>query len=626
MTDLGGRDPSTVALGTWSGGCFMSFGQNIGETRFVELFRRAYEIGIRTFVTADVYGLGRADRLLGEALQDYERDSYCLIGAIGHDFYEGSREGEKGFPRFTDPRLRGSRDYAGYLRMATEKSLERLGVDAFDVLLLHNPDSIGYTSEDVWEGMAELMEAGLTRMLGIAPGPANGFTLDIIAAFEKFHSLIDWVMLILNPLEPWPTRLVLPAARKHDVSVLARVVDHGGLFLDSLRAGDKLLPGDHRSFRGPGWVESAEPKLAQMRKIADNHSLTLLQLACRWTLAQDAVRAAVPTLIQEASPHAKSIEALLEELAPVPMAESPTPAELELISQLGDNTGCMPLKGASPQYSGPPQADQWPMADYHWDVARRWGIEPDRDLYCPHDRRDMREKGAPEQGIVRAVDRRLYVHFVVYRGRVTLDEVAREIDAFAKEGVQGAVEWVLYCDTVDPRSFAVAAFSESPELLGDFMRGVALRSPLDACTVDADRTLYGRTYATGRETDLAEVLLDRPKRYLLNPRWNWAIWYPLRRKPEFELLPPNEQNRVLMEHAMIGRLYGECDYAHDIRLISYGLDRNDNEFVVGLVGDNLHRLSKLVQDMRKTRHTAEYIESLGPFFVGRVVRRSTTVE
>ena len=78
---------------------------------------------------------------------------YALVGAIGHDFYTGEREGAKGFPRFTDPRLRGPEGYADYVRMATERSLERCGVDAFDLLLLHNPDRTGYTSEAVWDAL-----------------------------------------------------------------------------------------------------------------------------------------------------------------------------------------------------------------------------------------------------------------------------------------------------------------------------------------------------------------------------------------------------------------------------------------------------------------------------------------
>src|SRR5262245_31580179 len=224
-----------VAVGTWSGGRFMRFGEPISDERLKALLRPGE--GVRTVITADAYGAGEADTLLGRALVGVPRSEYAIAGAVGHDFYEGEREGAKGFPRFTDPRLRGPSEYAGYLRMAAERSLERLGVDAFDLLLLHNPDRTGYTSAEVWEGMVALRAAGLTDALGVAPGPANGFTLDVIGCLERFGDVIDWAMVILNPLEPWPGELVLPAAERFGVDVITRVVDYGGLFWDDVRPG-----------------------------------------------------------------------------------------------------------------------------------------------------------------------------------------------------------------------------------------------------------------------------------------------------------------------------------------------------------------------------------------------------
>ena len=98
-------------------------------------------------------------------------------------------------------------------------------------------------------------DSGLTDRLGIAPGPANGFTLDIIDCFERYAEAIDWAMLILNPNEPWPGHLVLPAARAHQVDVLTRVVDYGGIFWDDVKPGHTFKPGDHRTYRPAGWVE-----------------------------------------------------------------------------------------------------------------------------------------------------------------------------------------------------------------------------------------------------------------------------------------------------------------------------------------------------------------------------------
>jgi aryl-alcohol dehydrogenase-like predicted oxidoreductase len=279
------RDPGTIAVGTWSGGRFMRFGEPIDDRRFVSLITP--DDSIDTVITADVYGTGEADRMLGRALAGRPRGQACVIGAVGHDFYAGERDGPKGFPRFTDTHLRGPSEYGGYLRMATERSLERCGIDSFDLLLLHNPDRTGYTSEVVWNGMAALRDAGLTRLIGVAPGPANGFTLDLIDCFERFGALIDWAMIILNPLEPWPGELCLSAAAASSVKVITRVVDYGGLFFDDVLAGQEMLPHDHRSFRPAGWIESGRDRLERMRPIADRAGLTLIQLACQRNLAHD---------------------------------------------------------------------------------------------------------------------------------------------------------------------------------------------------------------------------------------------------------------------------------------------------------------------------------------------------
>src|SRR4051812_39363518 len=261
MTDL-----QHVAVGTWSGGRFMHFGDPVDDARMEALLRPGG--GIATLITADTYGAGEADTLLGRALAGVPRADYALVGAIGHDFYTGERRGAKGFPRFTDPALRGPDEYAGYVRMATERALERCGVDAFDVLLLHNPDRTGYTSEAVWDALAAVRDEGLTRALGVAPGPANGFTLDLIDCFERFGDRIDWSMVILNPPQPWPGELVLPAAERHGVRVITRVVDYGGLFHDDVLPGHAFPRHDHRGFRPAGWVEAGRQKLPPPRAVA----------------------------------------------------------------------------------------------------------------------------------------------------------------------------------------------------------------------------------------------------------------------------------------------------------------------------------------------------------------------
>ncbi len=356
----------------------MHFGEALDDDRFLKLITPDAEIP--TVLTADAYGTGEADRLLGRALQNARtpRDEVCIVGAVGHDFYNGEREGAKGFPRFTDPRLRGPAEYASYLKDATERSLERIGIGAFDLLLLHNPDRTGYTSEAVWDGLEQLRADGLTRRIGVAPGPANGFTLDLIDCFERFGSRIDWAMVILNPLEPWPGELVLDAAHQQDINVITRVVDYGGIFGGDVTPDTELADQDHRKFRPAGWIESGLQRIHGMVPIAERHGITLLQLACLWNLAHPAVKSVVPTLIQEKG--GQPVEAKRAELAALPAQQLLSADELDTIRQLGDNTGSMALKGASPVHKGDERPDAWALSGHLNEVAARWQIAPERDL------------------------------------------------------------------------------------------------------------------------------------------------------------------------------------------------------------------------------------------------------
>ena len=376
-------DITRTAFGTWNGGRYMHYGEPLSDERFIALTRRAWERGVRTFVTADVYGNGAADTILGQALEGIPRETYSLVGIIGHDFYKGERDGAKGFPRFTNPQLRGPQDYADYLRMATEKSLERCRADKFDTILLHNPDRTGYTSDAVWTGMEKLREARLTDRLGVAPGPANGFALDLILCYERFGALLDWSMIILNPFEPWPGEFSLQAAKDQGIDIIARVVDYGGIFHDDVKPGHEFAKWDHRSYRPAGWVEQAMAKVDQIRPIAEKHGLSLLQLASLWTLAQTAVKSVVPTLTQEIGTGTRPIEDKLDDLAALPDVTL-TAEDIAFIRQVGDNRGCMKLKGASAAHDGADLPDNWPVYDDVADVAKRWSIDPATDLAYSH--------------------------------------------------------------------------------------------------------------------------------------------------------------------------------------------------------------------------------------------------
>ena len=366
-------DLTRTAYGTWSGGRYMHFGETLDEKRYLESIRVAYESGIRTFVTAEVYGQTKADQALGEALADYPRDSYCLVGMLGHDFDKGVRNGSAGYPRFTDSTLRNPAEYEGFLRGVCERSLESCRTDHFDLVMLHNPDEAGYTQEAVWQAMGALKTSGLTEQLGIAPGPANGFTLDIVKSFELFGDLMDWAMIILNPLEPWPGQYILPAAEKYGVKILTRVVDYGGIFHDDLKPGHELGAGDHRAYRPEGWIEAGNERMERMRPIAEKYGLSMLHFASIWNLSQPMVRSVVPTIIQEAGADARPIEDKIRDFSGLPDVTL-TPEEVEAVREIGDNTGCMMLKGASKRHERSERPDEWPMRDDLLELAGRYSL------------------------------------------------------------------------------------------------------------------------------------------------------------------------------------------------------------------------------------------------------------
>jgi chlorite dismutase len=221
---------------------------------------------------------------------------------------------------------------------------------------------------------------------------------------------------------------------------------------------------------------------------------------------------------------------------------------------------------------------------------------------------DVQEHGAQGQ----VSDRRLFMQLQLFGGCADAKSLVRGLEA-------SRLEAVLYQDVSDPRGVAVLSMAEDPAFFVQGLRELLNAEPFAALTLKPAFTMIGRTYASGFEADLDDWLLQRPRRTVFNHAWPWAIWYPLRRTGTFARLSPPEQGAVIREHSVIGRAYGDADLAHDVRLACHGLDAHDNDFVIGLVGRELHPLSHLVQAMRKTVQTSQYLETLGPFFVGHVL-------
>ncbi len=227
---------------------------------------------------------------------------------------------------------------------------------------------------------------------------------------------------------------------------------------------------------------------------------------------------------------------------------------------------------------------------------------------------DLSEKGML-RGEPISLNRRLFMKFTAFGD---CSDPTEAIDRLTAANVPGA----LYLDANDPSGIGVMVVSEDPEFFVSELRALFNRPPFTAMRHKPEFDMLGRSYSIGYESDLEDTLLVKPVQKLVNPDFRWAVWYPLQRSKRFQTLPEDHQRRILAEHGTLAKRYGIGGHAGDIRLACHGLDRNDNDFVVGLVGPALHPLSAVVQEMRRTEQTAQYLTSLGPFFIGRVAWQS----
>ena len=232
---------------------------------------------------------------------------------------------------------------------------------------------------------------------------------------------------------------------------------------------------------------------------------------------------------------------------------------------------------------------------------------------------DLSEKGRDAAGQVITLNRRLFMELLAF---TDVPDVTALVEALQASGLPGT----LYVDMHDPRGVGLLTWGEHPEFFITTLRTFLQNSPFADLTPRPGFTMLGRSYSIGYEADLEHVLFKRPIGRATNPATPWHVWYPLRRKGSFEKLPPAEQKAILSEHGSLGALFSAGDFGNDIRLDCRGLDTNDNDFVIGLIGKELFPLSAMVQAMRKTRQTSEFLEKLGPFFIGKAVWQSKGAE
>lgn len=228
---------------------------------------------------------------------------------------------------------------------------------------------------------------------------------------------------------------------------------------------------------------------------------------------------------------------------------------------------------------------------------------------------DIREKGRAKDGTGLFSDRRLFVQFLAFGG-------CKDSSGLINELKQSKMDAVLYADLNDACGIGLITMSEYPDFFVTTLREFLQNSHFRELTVKPEFTMFGRTYALGYENDLDKTLVTGPMEKMLDTDWPWAIWYPLQRTKEFENLSEDKKRAILGEHGKIGFKFGKAGFAKDIRLACHGLDKNDNDFVIAVLGKELYPLSAVIQRMRGTEQTSRYLEKLGPFFVGKALWKS----
>ena len=272
---------SEVGFGAWVVGTDW-WGDRTREDA-IDLLHHAVDEGITYFDTGDVYGHGDSEELLGEALAD-RREDVTVATKIGYDFYNNPQAGHGELPK----EITGE-----WVRTATERSLDRLGMDHVDVLQLHNAN-VDEVDADVLEALDELREEGLVGAVGWALGPSIGWLAEgDMAIREEFDS----VQLVWNLFEQEVGNHFLDTIAETDssTSLIPRVPHSSGLLNEQVTPETGHDLDDHRGFRPDAWYETGWEKLETLRFLEQGGDRTMGQAAIAYLLSHDAVATVTPT-------------------------------------------------------------------------------------------------------------------------------------------------------------------------------------------------------------------------------------------------------------------------------------------------------------------------------------------
>jgi aryl-alcohol dehydrogenase-like predicted oxidoreductase len=276
---------SEIGFGAWTIGMDW-WSKNIDDNEAIRMLKRAYDVGINFYETADVYGKGKSEMLLAQAFKDMHNDEIVYSTKWGYDIYNAEQVGHNELPQRHDPE---------FLQYALRQSMQRLHVDHIDVYSLHNPKMSAILNDQLFTSLDTLVKTGRIRSHGVALGPAIGWEEEGLVAMQKRD--ITCLQTVYNILEQDPGRTFLDTAKKSGVGILVRVPDASGVLTGKVNGKTVFERNDHRSTRKREWILQAIQRAEKLKPLYDSNGWNITELAIKFILSQKAVSVVLPTVV-----------------------------------------------------------------------------------------------------------------------------------------------------------------------------------------------------------------------------------------------------------------------------------------------------------------------------------------
>src|SRR5919197_6051284 len=274
---------SEIGFGAWTIGLDW-WGKKIDNDESIRILKRAYDLGINFYETADMYGNGKSEKLIGQAFK-YMRNEVIYSTKWGYDMYNVEQVGHNEIPQKHNP---------DHLEYALQQSLERLQTNYIDVYSLHNPKMNAIKDDNLFLSLDSLVNSGRIKSHGVALGPAIGWEDEGVMAMEKRN--ITCLQTVYNILEQDPGRTLLDNAKKYNVGIMVRVPDASGVLTGKVNEKTIFDKNDHRANRKKEWLNEAMKKIEKMKPFANTKDWDISELAVKFILSQKQVSVVLPTV------------------------------------------------------------------------------------------------------------------------------------------------------------------------------------------------------------------------------------------------------------------------------------------------------------------------------------------